>query len=249
MRAEKSINGVYLEICANSSYSAQIAQQGGASRVELCQDLELGGITPSVGLIRNTMENTNIGVHVLVRPRAGDFVYTEAEYREMEYDIQMCKDLGCSGVVIGILTSDGKVDMYRMEKLIALARPMTVVFHRAFDRCSDPLQSLEDIVTLGCDRLLTSGLENTAWQGRDLLRELVGNAAGRLEIMAGSGVNANNIKEIVQHTGVSAIHSSAKEELLTKMTYHNLAVAGMNEPTFQSSLEQVQLLLKQIKKL
>lgn len=237
--SEQKINGFTLEICANSSHSALQAQLGGASRVEFCQNLENGGTTASYAQIRRARALLTIGMHVLIRPRAGDFVYTEAEFEEMKLDIEFCKEAGCDGVVIGILSPDGTVDKTRNAELLALAKPMKVIFHRAFDRTKDPVHALEDIIALGFDRILTSGLKNTAEEGQELLRQLIEQAAGRIEIMPGAGVNRGNIMEILQHTGALSIHSSAKVSVNSRMTFESDALDGMNEPTWETSSEKV----------
>jgi len=246
---EAEINGYKLEICSNSIYSAKQAQLAGASRVELCQNLENGGTTPSHGQIKLTLEALEVPVHVLIRPRSGDFLYTEDEFKEILEDIKFCKSVGCAGVVIGILNADGSVDKIRMHQLILEAKPMCVVFHRAFDRCNDPKQALEDIIELGCDRILTSGQQNTAWEGRELLKELIEQADGRIEIMPGSGVNSSNVKEILTYTSADSIHASAKEEMKSKMTYTIGTVLGMDENEIYSSREKVEEIIAQIKSL
>ncbi|MDM1046870.1 copper homeostasis protein CutC [Sphingobacterium hotanense] len=246
---EKSINGIHLEICANSLSSAKEAQLGGASRVELCQNLENGGTTPSYGQIKLVREALEIGVHVLIRPRAGDFLYSDDEFAEIKEDILYCKEAGCDGVVIGILTKDGGVDKVRMQELVDLAKPMCVVFHRAFDRCAEPLKSLEDIIELGCDRILTSGLKNSAWEGRELIKALVDKADGRIEIMPGAGVDESNVKAIIEFTGVRSVHSSAKVLEASKMVYNQTNVKGMDEDVISSSSERVAQIIEQIKSL
>lgn len=246
---EPSINGYCLEICANSSESAQIAQASGASRVELCQNLELGGTTPSYGLIKRTREQLSIGVHVLIRPRAGDFLYTEAEFEEMKADILQCKALNCDGVVIGVLNAQGEVDLARNGELVALAEPMTCVFHRAFDRCADPYKSMEDIIALGFSRILTSGQRNTAEQGQQLIQALITKAAGRIDIMPGAGVEAANIATILKHTKARSIHSSAKVTLPSQMLFCSADLSGMNEATFQTDAARVAELVAQLQAL
>ena len=236
---EVKINGIELEICANSIYSANQAQQAGASRVELCQNLENGGTTPSYGQIKLVRNQLHIGVHVLIRPRSGDFLYTDDEFQEIIEDIRYCKSVGCDGVVIGVLNADGSVDKERMQVLVNEAKPMCVVFHRAFDRCNDPQQAMEDIIELGCDRILTSGLQNTAWQGKDLLKDLIEQADGRIEIMPGSGVDASNVKEILNYTKAKSIHSSAKMIVPSKMIFKSNSVTGMDEDEIYSSKEKV----------
>lgn len=249
VRDKKIANGYLLEICCNSIYSAKQAQRGGASRVELCQNLENGGTTPSYGQIKLTREALDIGVHVLIRPRSGDFLYNKDEFAEMMADVRYCKEAGCDGVVIGILTKEGDVDKERTKILVDLAKPMTVVFHRAFDRCRNPKQALEDIIAIGCDRILTSGQQDTALQGKKLLRELVGQAKGRIEIMPGAGVNSGNIKEILSFTGAHSIHSSAKIVEPSKMEFKNSSVTGMDEDEVSSSAELVGEMVENIKSL
>lgn len=246
---EKVINNYRLEICANSAYSALQAELGGASRVELCQSLELGGTTPSYGQIRRSRALLTIGIHVLIRPRAGDFVYSDEEFAEMQEDILFCKEAGCDGVVLGLLHSDGRIDLQRNAALVALARPMTVVFHRAFDRCKDPLTSLEELIDLGFDRILTSGLEITALGGKDLLKALLEQAAGRIEVMPGAGVTAVNMVDLLQYTGASSIHSSAKISKGSSMDYDALPMMGMNENILETSRAKVEELVKLLEKI
>jgi len=245
---EKEINGYKLEICANSFYSAKQAQSAGASRIELCQNLENGGTTPSFGLIKLTRETLDIAVHVLIRPRSGDFVYNEEEFEEMKEDILICKSLNCNGVVLGILLPSGDVDKVRMQELVDLARPMEVVFHRAFDRCRDPKEALEDIIELGCNRILTSGQKNSAEDGIELIRELVEQAAGRIEIMPGAGVTFSNVKTILEKTGAKSVHASAKITQKSTMTFHNPALVGMDEDIFYSDEKKVAEIIEQIKR-
>ncbi|WP_205703496.1 copper homeostasis protein CutC [Hymenobacter radiodurans] len=190
-----------LEICANSIQSALAAQAGGAQRIELCQNLEQGGITASFGLIRRVQASLTIPVFVLIRPRPGNFVYTADEWAIMAADIEQCRALGCAGVVFGILDDAGRVDLARCRLLIALAAPMSVTFHRAFDACPNQAQALEDIIALGCQRILTSGGQITAMQGQAQLATLVQQAAGRISIMPGAGFTPQNIKALAARTG------------------------------------------------
>lgn len=246
---EKDINGYRLEICASSVSSARAAQEGGASRVELCQNLENGGTTPSHGQIMKTRSYLDIGIHVLIRPRGGDFLYTSDEFEEILVNIEYCKEAGVDGVVIGILDKQGAVDMKRMQILIEKAKPLTVVFHRAFDKCRDPKASLEDIIALGCDRILTSGQGNTAWEGRQLLNELIEQANGRIEIMPGGGVNEDNMKQLLEVTGALSLHSSAKIDVPSAMEYKNSLVQGMDEGTVVSSTKKVHHMVDILKNL
>ncbi|MGO1244479.1 MAG: copper homeostasis protein CutC [Sphingobacterium sp.] len=248
MIEEKSIDGIKLEICANSLFSALQAQQGGASRVELCQNLENGGTTPSYAQIMLTRKELHIGLHVLVRPRGGDFLYTEEEFQEILSDVLFCKQQGCDGVVVGVLNADGSIDLTRNAILVEQAKPMTVVFHRAFDRCSDPIRALEDIIALGFDRILTSGQRDTAEQGKELIKSLVEKAAQRIEVMPGSGVNETNIRSIIEYTKAKSIHSSAKTVVSSKMTFHNEMISGMDESVLQTSKKAVEALCVRLKK-
>ncbi|SKB77214.1 copper homeostasis protein [Parapedobacter luteus] len=228
-----------LEICANSVASALAAQEGGADRIEFCQNLEMGGTTPSSGQIWLTRAALKIGLHVLIRPRAGDFLYSDLEFQEMKADIMFCKEAKCDGVVIGLLDVEGRVDIARTSELVELAQPMQVTFHRAFDVSRDPLEALEAIIACGCRRLLTSGMENTALAGAGLIEKLVTQAAGRIEIMPGSGINETNIAQIAGLTGAQAFHSSAKVAMVSGMRYTNEAVEGMGGTVWLSSKEKI----------
>lgn len=210
-----------IEICANSVASCVEAQKGGAYRVELCAGIPEGGTTPSYGEIVVARKLLNIKLNIIIRPRGGDFLYSEVEHQAMLHDIEMAKKLGVNGVVIGCLTADGKVDMQRNNELIDAAKGMNVTFHRAFDMCKDPFESLEQIISLGCDRILTSGQQPTAIEGVSLLKELVAKANNRIIIMPGSGINENNIATIAKETNAQEFHFSAREPIDSKMEYRN----------------------------
>ncbi|WP_210518875.1 copper homeostasis protein CutC [Hymenobacter terricola] len=203
----------HLEICAASLPSALAARAGGAHRIELCQNLEQGGITPSYGLIRETLAQLSIPVFVLIRPRPGGFVYSADELAIMRADVEMCRELGCAGVVLGALDAAGRVDLAACRGLIELAGPMAVTFHRAFDACPDQVLALEDIIGLGCQRVLTSGGQPTATAGQTQLAALVAQAAGRILIMPGAGITAANIQALANQTGAREFHTSAKRRL------------------------------------
>lgn len=199
-----------LEACCGTAEKAALAERGGASRIELCEQLEIGGVTPSESNIRATLSACKSAkVNVLIRPRGGDFVYDRSEAEQMLDSIRLCKELGVNAVVIGALKEDGQVDKVLTAELIAAARPLKVTFHRAFDVCADPLRALDDIIELGCDRLLTSGHEDNAYIGRFRIAELVERAAGRIVIMAGCGVRAENIDEIERDSHADEYHSSS----------------------------------------
>lgn len=218
-----------LEICANSVQSALAAQAGGAHRIELCQNLEQGGITPSYGLIRQVRKLLTIPVFVLIRPRPGNFVYSAAELAIMATDIEQCRALGCAGVVLGILDDAGRVNLPHCRALIELASPMSVTFHRAFDACLDQAQALEDIVALGCQRILTSGGQISAMQGQARLAALVQQAAGRLSIMPGAGLTPRNIRALAAGTGAHEFHASATRPLPPAPTESALFAATLLE--------------------
>ncbi|WP_028455032.1 copper homeostasis protein CutC [Chitinilyticum litopenaei] len=215
---------VQLEICAGSVTSCLAAQEGGAQRVEFCDNLLEGGTTPSYGQIAVARDRLWITLNVIVRPRGGDFLYSDLEFEVMERDVLACKKLGVDGVVIGILTADGDVDVPRCRRLVELAAPMQVTFHRAFDVARKPQQALEDIIAIGCNRLLTSGQAATALAGAALLRELQQQAGERLAVMAGAGVRASNIAELARLSGCREFHSSARGPQASAMRYHNPAV-------------------------
>ncbi|WP_025762643.1 copper homeostasis protein CutC [Dyadobacter tibetensis] len=198
-----------IEICAYSLESCINAQEGGASRIELCAGLGEGGTTPSAGLIELVRQHIQIPIYVMIRPRGGDFVYDVFEEEIMRRDIALAKKLGADGVVLGLLMPDGQVDIARTKALVEYASPMKVTFHRAFDLTPDPLKALEAVISTGAERILTSGLHATAALGIDVLSQLAKVSAGRIEIMAGAGVNAENALQL-KDAGVDALHLTAK---------------------------------------
>ena len=208
-----------LEICTNSYNSALAAQQGGADRIELCVGLAEGGLTPSMGLIKQVAQLSGLKKHVLIRPRGGDFCYTPDEVAIMETDIRLLKEEGIDGVVIGALNPDGTIDLPTMRRLITAAEGLSITFHRAFDMCANPEKALEDIIALGCHRILTSGLSPTAEQGIPMLRKLVELSGRRIEIMPGCGVTPQNAARILRGTGATNIHASAKHTRDSVMAY------------------------------
>lgn len=214
------------EICANSVESCIAAQAGGANRVELCAGIPEGGTTPSYGdiiIAREILNTTKL--HVIIRPRGGDFLYSPLEQRIMLKDIDNARQLGADGVVFGCLTAEGDIDITLMKQLMEAAGDMSITFHRAFDVCRNPQKALEDIIGLGCNRILTSGQQPTAEQGIPLLKELEKQAAGRIILLAGCGVNETNIAHIAKETGIHEFHFSARETLRSGMKYHNEAVS------------------------
>ena len=233
-----------LEICANSIESALAAQKGGADRIELCDNMEEGGTTPSYGMIKTCKKHLTIPVFPIIRPRGGDFVYSDAEFEVMKADIEMAKSLNCEGVVLGVLHRDGTIDKSRCAELIALARPMQVTFHRAFDCCSDLFAALEDIIDLGCERVLTSGGQPTALEGAEVIAQLINKSRKRIRIMAGSGVTDLNLAPLAEKTGVAEVHSTAKVRLSADFVNNNSKV---QTDIYQTSIEKVQLLVKILK--
>lgn len=203
---------IEIEICTPSLASARAAKEGGATRVELCRDLACGGLTPSEPDIYECVHRLGLRTHVLVRPRAGDFCYTASEVAEIEHSILRCKEMGVAAVVMGFLTADGKVDVELTRRMVQLAAPMEVTFHRAFDEArQDPLEALQAIADCGCHRLLTSGQKATALEGAEVIRRLVG--ATPVIILAGSGVTPDNVQELIVRTGVGEVHGSCKTTL------------------------------------
>ena len=218
-----------IEICAGSVESCVVAQQGGADRVELCAALPEGGTTPSIGMIRRAREVTSIGLNVIIRPRGGDFLYTDSEIRQMEYDIYAAQDAGADGLVFGALTEDGDMDERAMTVLMTAAGDLPVTFHRAFDHCRDPFGTLDKIIQYGCCRILTSGCMPTAQAGTGLIADLVKRAAGRLSIMPGCGVISKNIAAIAAATGAREFHFSAKAPVPSLRRFRREEVAMGNE--------------------
>ena len=211
-----------IEICANSVESAVKAQEGGAYRVELCAGIPEGGTTPSFGEIRTArqlLQKTKL--HVIIRPRGGDFLYNQLELDIMLHDIKVARQLGADGVVFGCLTAEGNVDMPAMKKLMNAVGDMNVTFHRAFDMCREPKEALEQIIELGCSRILTSGLEANAVKGIPMLKELIEQADGRIIIMPGCGVNPGNIIQIAEETGAVEFHFSGRSSYESGMIFRN----------------------------
>ena len=215
-----------LEVIGFNIESCILAQAAGAHRIELCDNPGEGGTTPSYGFIKAARKKLQIELYPIIRPRGGDFFYSDAEFEVMKMDVKVCKDLNCDGIVIGILNADGTVDKERCKEIVALAYPMGVTFHRAFDREKDASQALEDIIEIGCERILTSGLVPAALDGAKTLAALIKQADERIIIMPGSGVKADNIIELAQKTGAVEFHTSARMNIDSKMNYTN---EGMKE--------------------
>lgn len=216
---------VLLEICIDSVESALAAEAGGADRVELCSALFEGGLTPSAGLLETVRERVRLGVAAMIRPRGGDFCYSDAEFAVMRRDVAVAKKLGADMIVLGLLNPDGTVDRERTRELIALARPLPVTYHRAFDMAREPFEALDVLLELGVERVLTSGQERTAVEGMDLIAELVRRAGDRIIVMPGGGVTERNLQKILRHTGAKEIHGSASGSRDSRMTFRNTRVA------------------------
>lgn len=244
------------EICANSVESCLAAQEGGADRVELCAGIPEGGTTPSYGeikLARKLLTKTKL--HVIIRPRGGDFLYTPLELERMEEDIRICRELGVDGVVFGCLTEEGEIDREANRRLVELTRPMSVTFHRAFDRTADPMKALEDIISLGCNRILTSGQQPKAIDGISLLAQLEKKLKEYplppIQLLAGSGVNEENIRQIFDATGIHEYHFSARVNVVSKMKHYNhevyMGAKGADESnSLVTSAEKVRNTIKQL---
>lgn len=222
-----------LEACVDSVESALAAARGGASRLELCGSLVIGGTTPNPWLFQEIRKHTDIRIHVLIRPRFGDFCYTNEEFVLIREAVKEFRKLGAEGVVIGCLKPDGTMNMEHMKILMEEAEGMSVTLHRAFDVCADPYETMEQAISLGIDTILTSGQKNVCTLGADLLRDLVEKSAGRIKIQVGSGVNAAVIREIYPKTGATAFHMSGKKTLDSEMKYRkegvNMGLPSLSE--------------------
>ncbi len=208
-----------LEIIAFNIESFRIAQASGANRIELCDNPGDGGTTPSYGFIKKARDILNIELYCMIRPRGGDFFYSDEEFEIMKTDVQTAKQLGCDGVVIGLLNKDGSIDKEKSKKLVELAYPMEVTFQRAFDRVNDPFKALEDIIETGCERILTSGLVPSCLNGAALIAQLVKQAAERIVIMPGSGLRSSNVIDVAKITGATEFHTSARIFVDTQMEF------------------------------
>jgi len=236
-----------LEVSAGSLASALAAQEGGADRVELCDNLAEGGTTPSYGALAVARDRLRIPLYVLIRPRGGDFLYDPAERAAMLADIEACVRLGCDGVAIGALDADGEVDAAVCGELIAAAGPLGVTFHRAFDAARDGARALEAVIALGCERILTSGAAADAYAGAPRIAQWGAQAAGRIALMAGAGVTPDNIVEIAQRAGVRELHASAKGPRRSAMRYRNEALAGLSPDWSQSDAQRVRALVQALR--
>ncbi len=213
------MSGYILEACVDSVQSAIEAEKGGASRVELCSDLVIGGVSPSLPLFRQIRRYTDLKIRTLLRPRYGDYCYDRYEFEELKEEVAMFREEGADGVVVGILNPDGTLNTEQLRELKKEAGEMEIALHRAFDVCIDPFAAMEEIISLGYDTILTSGQAPTAWEGRELLRQLQEKSRGRIEILAASGIGPDPIRRLIPFTGISSYHMSGKMELESAMTF------------------------------
>lgn len=229
-----------LEVIAFDLASCISAEKAGAHRIELCANPHEGGTTPSFGMMHMARKASSIQLFPIIRPRGGDFLYDKAEFFSMIEDIKIAKNEGCDGVVIGMLKKDGAIDIDACHDLIHHAKGMEVTFHRAFDRVNDQQKALEDVIMLGCTRILTSGGHPTAMEGKDQLQQLVSLAGNRIKIMVGSGIKSTNIKEIQSHTKAQVFHASARKTVYSMMDYQH---ASMKEQLEKISIDEQEVRL------
>jgi copper homeostasis protein len=221
---------ILIEACVTSAASAMNAEKSGALRVELCENLIEGGTTPSAGMITKTREHTSIGLFVMIRPRGGDFCYSEIEFEIMKEDVKTAALLGADGVVAGILHPDGTIDVERMAELRVLSGDMEFTCHRAFDMTVDKFKALEDLISIGIDRILTSGGKNKAPEGVSLIKQLIDKANGRIIIMPGSGVNEDTVSEIRKNSGAREFHVTGRSLYPGRMKYRNPDISMGDNP-------------------
>jgi len=231
-----------IEIATSDFLTTRSAVEGGADRIELCANLAEGGTTPSYAHIKKCRESFDIALFPIIRPRGGDFLYTKDEFEIMKNDIKLCKELGCEGIVIGLLNVDGTIDMTRTSELIDLAYPLEVTFHRAFDRCKDPFIALEELIEIGCQRILTSGQKPTVSEGVDLIAELNKKADDRIVILPGSGVRKDNIKMLAEKTGCIEFHSSLRGKTKSPMQFIHPAFADSAESYSNNAIDADEVL-------
>ena len=226
-----------IEIATSDFATTKSAVEGGADRIELCANLAEGGTTPSYGLIMQCREAFDVLIYPIIRPRGGDFLYTSEEFEIILHDVKLCKQLGCDGVVIGLLNTDGSIDKKRTSSLVEIAYPMGVTFHRAFDRCKDPFEALEQLIEAGCERILTSGQQPSAPDGIDLIAQLNTKANHRIIIMPGSGVRKENIKMLADKTGCTEFHSSLRGKEKSKMEFIHPAFKNSEESCMNNAVK------------
>jgi copper homeostasis protein len=239
-----------LEITVNSIESALLAQSASADRIELCANFPEGGTTPSKGMIEVARKKLHIPLFVLIRPRGGDFLYSDTEFEVMKEDIRYAREAGADGVVLGLLHQDGNMDVERTTSLVAMSRPMQVTFHRAFDLAADPFVAMEDIIRCGADRILTSGQAPTAEEGSPLIAKLIRKAGDRIIIMPGSGINENNITDLALKTGATEFHASLRKQADSKMQFRRkgiqMGLSGYDDYVYSMTDPEKVLMIKKI---
>ena len=234
-----------LEICVDTVESAIEAQEAGADRIELCNNLVEGGTTPGFGTICSARNNLSISLNVIIRPRGGDFLYSDVDFDIMKWEIDSCGECGVDGIVLGILERNGSIDIERTAKLIEFARPMSATFHRAFDMCNDPFRGLEDVISSGAERLLTSGQKNRAEDGIELIKKLIAAAGDRIIVMPGSGINDSNIAKIAQCSGAKEFHLTGRKVIESEMSYRKQDIslcAGSNISDFSRKVADADMI-------
>ena len=230
-----------LEIATSDFETTRCAVEGGADRIELCANLNEGGTTPSYGTISQCREKFDVLLYPIIRPRGGDFLYTNEEYEIMLHDVKLCKQSGCDGIVIGLLNQDGTIDIKKTAALVDIAYPMGVTFHRAFDRCRNAFEALEQLVQIGCERILTSGQQPTVNEGMELIAELNKLADHRIVIMPGSAVRKENIKLLAEKTGCKEFHSSLRNKEKSKMNFIHPAFENSAESYMNNSIDPLEV--------
>jgi copper homeostasis protein len=226
-----------IEIATSDFLTTKSAVEGGADRIELCVNLAEGGTTPSYGHIKKCREAFDVLIYPIIRPRGGDFLFAEEEFEIMLQDVKLCKQVGCDGVVIGLLNSNGSIDIKRTSQLAEVAYPLGVTFHRAFDRCRDPFEAMEQLIQIGCERILTSGQKPAAPDGIELIEQLNKAADERIIIMPGSGVRKENIKMLAEQTGCVEFHSSLKGKRQSQMEYVHPDFANSEESYLNNAID------------
>jgi copper homeostasis protein len=227
-----------IEIATSDFVTTKSAVEGGADRIELCANLAEGGTTPSYGTIRQCREAFAVSLYPIIRPRGGDFLYTNDEFEIILQDVKLCKELGCDGIVIGLLNKDGTIDIERTSAIVDLAYPLGVTFHRAFDRCADPFKGMEDLIKIGCERILTSGQQPSVVDGAEVITELNKAAAERIIIMPGSGVRKENIKMLANKTGCVEFHSSLRGKKKSEMNFIHPAFKDSAESYANNAIDE-----------
>ena len=234
-----------VEVCVDSVESALAAQEGGADRVELCDNLLEGGTTPSFASIEIARKRLKIGLHIIIRPRGGDFLYSKLEFEIMKRDVEICKEIGVDGIVFGVLDENGEIDVERNRELVELAKPLSITFHRAFDVTFDYVKSLETLIELGIDRVLTSGQEATAFEGVENIAEMVDLAKDKIIIMGCGGLTEKNVRKFVEKTNVREVHLTGFTKIKSQMQFRNERVfmgGALRPPEFSRNITSSEII-------